>query len=148
MGELSVTVLNGPHGHRLVREHGGTADFEAELVNHGNLETPYHDQPYVTLTVSSRDPVEVNDTMRALVNVLHIELEERQAKLGAREKWMVTAEVLTRSVNPTSLEGRRSRSLGALALLSLVSALGAALWAERRRTGGPLGAPALLGGRP
>ncbi|WP_084964937.1 hypothetical protein [Thermoactinospora rubra] len=138
MGELSVVTLSGDRGRRLVRDLGGTADYTVELVNHGNLETPYHDQPYVLLTVTSRDPEEVNATMRALVNALQQEVQDRQAAMGARERWHVTTEVLTRTPDPVTLSGSRARALGGVLLAGLVGMWLAVSWAERRRGGGRL----------
>jgi hypothetical protein len=129
----SVTSLrlNSEQGQERVHAQGGTAPYKVLLANRGNDEQPIHDQPYVTLLVTSTDPAMTGRTLSVLLKVLQADLNERQLEAGARPDAVITAKVVESSDKPTPLTGRRARSLGALALLGALAMIAGALVAER-----------------
>jgi hypothetical protein len=129
----SVTSLrlNSSQGEERVRARGGTAPYKVVLANRGNDEQPVYDQPYVTLLVTSPDPVQVGSTLTALQEVLRADLSERQLASGARPNALISARVVESSDKPTPFTGRRARALAALAVFGALLMVAGAMVAER-----------------
>lgn len=130
-GTITSLNLDSPRGAEQVRAQGGTADYQVALANRGNDEQPVHDQPYVTLIVSSHSPAEATHTLTVLLDVLRSGLRDRQLAQGARPESLITTRVVASSDRPIALLSRRSRALAAIALAGLLGTVVAALIAER-----------------
>jgi hypothetical protein len=134
MAEVAARDMAGPPSRAAVRRAGGTADYEVVLANRGNEELPIHDQPYVTVLTSSRDPAAAQRTLQAVLGVLRANLTARQTRVGASAGSLVSWKLTAVTNQPVPQSGRPTRTLAAIAVLGVLGTVYGTLLADRRRS--------------
>ncbi|MCW2912023.1 MAG: hypothetical protein JWN52_91 [Actinomycetia bacterium] len=131
MADVSATVLSSDPGRQAVRKAGGTADYQVVLFNRGSQELPIHDQPYLTVSASAKSSGEAQQTLLAVLEVLRLELKNRQLDAGAVPGSLITWRITKSTGNPIPTTGQPSRELLAILILGLIGTVYAAVLADR-----------------
>lgn len=113
-----VESLNGSYAQGLVRQAGGTTDFNLALVNLYNEDYPDYSYPLATLTAQATDRVAAHRTFTAVLTVLQRLLAERQT--GAPPLGRISIHVVG-DTGPFIQRGSLKRSLAALGLLTAIT---------------------------
>jgi hypothetical protein len=156
LAQVSAEVLSSPHGRHLVRENGGTADYQVALYNRGNQELPIYDEPYLTLTATSKSAAQAQRTMQAVLTALRTQVDDSQRRRGAQPGSYISWRITKSTGQPIPVNLGSTRQLIAIVLLGAIGTIYAALLADRleprfpaafRRRGGLRAAPSSnLGG--
>jgi hypothetical protein len=128
-GIMAIIVMS-PQGQQQIRSAGGTASYDAELVNLYNLEYPNYSDPFVTVTATSTNPAEVHQTFDIAAQLLERTLQEKQARAGVPEVDRITTHI----VGDTGLvpeRGSSKRTLAGLLVLAIVAAFSVASFFDR-----------------
>jgi hypothetical protein len=133
MAEVATRDLSTSKGRAKVRRAGGTADYEVVLANRGNQELPIHDQPYLNVLASSRDPAAAGRTLKAVVDVMRTDLTARQVGAGATPSSLVSWKLTAVTSRPVPQTGQPTRALAAVAILGVLGTVGGTLLADRFR---------------
>lgn len=113
-------AMLSPESRQMVREAGGTADFNLGLVNQSNEQFPYYGYPYVTLTTTSLNPTDAHRTFAIVaVSFQHL-VSERQAQAGVLPISRISIHVVA-DTGPISQLGSPKRIYAGLMLLAIVT---------------------------
>jgi hypothetical protein len=119
--DLMSRSMMSPQSERLVREAGGTAGYQVDLVNLYNLEYPNYSDPYVTVSVTASNPADVRNTFNAVMRVLADELRTWQAGRGIPSVDQIGLYALSGTQGVVPLSGYPKRTLGALLVLTVIA---------------------------
>jgi hypothetical protein len=101
----------------LVRQAGGTADFNLSLVNFDNQDFPEYSYPLATLMTQSADPLAAYRTFNAALKVLRDILTELQVHVPQPDRISFS---VVGATGPVRQRGSLKRSLAAVGLLALI----------------------------
>jgi hypothetical protein len=125
--DLMARSMMSPQSEQLVRQAGGTVGYQVDLVNLYNLEYPNYSDPYVTVSVTAGNPIDVKNTFNAVMQVMADELRTWQAGRGIPSADQIGLYVLSGTQGIVPLSGYPKRTLGALLVLTVIAIfLGAA----------------------
>jgi hypothetical protein len=131
MSDVLAKSMTTAAARRTVVRDGGRGEFQVVLFNRGSEQYPIFDEPYLTVTTNAPSPAEAMATQRAVLAALDKELQQRQAKGGARPgsyiSWRVTAD----TASAIMITGQPSRQLLATMILGFVVAVYASLLSDR-----------------
>lgn len=130
--DLMSRSMMSPQSEQLVRQAGGTVDYQVSLVNLYNIEYPDYSDPYVTISVTASDPVDAERTFSAVMHVLTNELKARQAGDGISPANQIDIKVLSATAGARPLTGYPKRTFGALAVLTVIAVFLVAAFLDRR----------------
>jgi hypothetical protein len=119
--DMMARSMMSPESQQLVRQAGGSVGYQVDLVNLYNLEYPNYSVPYVTVSVTSGDPVAVENTFNAVLRVLTDELRSWQAGQGIPSINQIELYTLSGSKGVVSLSGSPMRSMAALLVLTIIA---------------------------
>jgi hypothetical protein len=128
-GIMAILVMS-PQGRQKIQSAGGTAAYDAELVNLYNLQYPNYSDPFVAVTATSANPAEVHRTFTLVTQLLMNELTVRQAQAGAPPVDRIGAHVVG-DTGPLPTRGSSKRSLAGLLVLMIVAAFSIAAFLDR-----------------
>ena len=128
-GIIAIIAMS-PQGQQQVRAAGGTASYDAELVNTYNLEYPNFSDPFVTVTATSANPAEAHQTFTVVTELLENLLQTRQAQVGVPDVDRVTAHMVGDS-GLVPEEPSSKRTLAGLLVLMIIAAFSVANFFER-----------------
>lgn len=131
MSQVMTSAMMSKDTQSQVWKDGGTAAYDVALVNLNNENYPDYGDPYVTVTTSSRDPVQTQHTFSVVMQVLTDELAMRQTQAGADSNFRITANMMTDSGGPIIQPGYRTRTFAGLAVLTVVAAFLASTFLDR-----------------
>ena len=117
--------LTSPQAQRQIREAGGFARVDLQLVNLYSQQYPDYGIPLATLTAASPSAGNVHRTFVIAVRRLVSLLAARQAKVGVTRRNRIPAEIIA-DTGPLVQTGSRKRVLAGLAALALMAVAG--LW--------------------
>lgn len=119
-----------PAGQRLVRDAGGTAQFELVPLNLSNMQYPNYSEPYATLTTTSLSPAAAGRTFRVVTRVLGQRLAAVQSGVSRRSRIRV---YLAGNTGVLAQQGSSTRGFAGLALLTIVAVGMVVNFLDRRR---------------
>lgn len=119
--DMMARSMMSPESQQLVRQAGGSVGYQVDLVNLYNLEYPNYSVPYVTVSVTSGDPVAVKNTFNAVMRVLTDELRSWQAGQGIPSINQIELYTLSGTKGVVSLSGSPMRSMAALLVLTIIA---------------------------
>jgi hypothetical protein len=119
-GAVMVQTLMSQDSRAIARQAGGTARFNAELVNYYNEDYPDYEYPFVTLVVQGPALVGVHATFKIVVGMLKNMLSNRQAQAGVPRTQRITISVID-DTGAFVEEPSRVRSYAALCVLSAIA---------------------------
>lgn len=128
-GAVASQIMS-PAGQQEVRQAGGTAGFNVQLLNSYDLEYPNYSNPYLVLNTTSGDPVAAHQTFTALDKVIASDFTAEQVRDNVVPANRIPV-VLTGDTGPLAEQGSSKRALGALVLLAAVVALAVASFLDR-----------------
>jgi hypothetical protein len=131
-GDVLVQNLTSPGSQRLIRDAGGTAQFNLALVNSSDEEYADYNYPFATLSAQSASPYAARRTFIAALFVLRELLEERQAQVGVPLRSRVSADVIA-DFGPVIQTGSSKRVFATLALLAVIAIAMTSAFLDRRR---------------
>lgn len=134
MAEVATRDMSGQRSRDAVRRAGGTADYQVVLANRGNEELPIHDQPYLTVLTSSRNPAVAQRTLQAVLRVLHANLSARQVREGATASSLISWQLTAVTDQPVVQSGQPTRTLAAIGIVGVLVSLYGTLLADRYRS--------------
>ena len=117
-------------GQGLIRDAGGTAQFDLAPFNLSNMQYADYAEPYATLTTSSPSPAAAHRTFRSVVRVLAHRLAAIQAGVSRRNRIRV---YLAGDTGVRAQQGSSARAFAGLALLTMVSIGTVVNFLDRRR---------------
>jgi hypothetical protein len=129
-GVMALSVMS-PQEQRQIQAAGGTASYDAELVNTSDLEYPDYSDPYVTVTATGINPGRVHYTFGLVANQLYRDLAVRQAQANVSAVNRITAHM----VGDTGLlpqRGSSKRVYAGLLVLAIIAAFAVAILLDRR----------------
>jgi hypothetical protein len=130
--DLMARSMMSPHSEQLVRQAGGTVDYQVNLVNLYNIEYPDYSDPYVTVSVTASDPVDAERTFSAVMQVLSSQLKSQQAMDGVSSANQIYMNVLSATTGAIPLTGYPKRTFGALAVLTIIAVFLVTAFLDRR----------------
>jgi hypothetical protein len=113
-----VGSLMDPQSRVLVRQAGGTADFNLSLINFDNQDFPEYSYPLAVLMTQSVDPLAAYHTFNAALKVLRQILADLQAHVSQPDR--ISLRVVG-ATGPVRQPGSLKRSLAAIGLLTLIA---------------------------
>lgn len=129
--ELTANSVMSARGQEEVRSAGGTANYNVALINFYNEDFPYYGVPYVTVTTMSHDAADTQRTFPAVMEVLRNDLAALQARQGAKPDSWVGLRTIAAPTGAVPETGSRKRTLGGLAILTIVAAFMVAAFFDR-----------------
>lgn len=114
---VTVESLMDSQSGALVRQAGGTADFNLSLTNFDNQDFPDYSYPLATLTTQSASPTEAYRTFNAALKVLQHLVAGLQVRVPQPDR--ISLEVVG-ATGPLRQPGSLKRSLIAIVLLILI----------------------------
>ena len=118
--ELTANTVMSAKGQQQVRDAGGTASFDAALVNLHNEDYPDYSVPYVNLTTTSPSPVAAQDTLSVVLRVLAEDLSALQAQQGVKPDNKIGLRVIAAPTGPLVQSGSSKRTLAGLGALTII----------------------------
>lgn len=131
--EVMGWYMMSPQGGQAVRVAGGTASYDVAFYNSYTQQYPDYSAPYLIVTTTSQDPVEVQTTFDAVVKVLAQNTAARQLQAGANPSEMINA-TLTGSSGPLANKGSHKRTIVGLIILMTIAAFMVASILDRRKS--------------
>lgn len=119
-GAVMVQTLMSQDSRAIARQAGGTARFNADLVNYYNEDYPEYEYPFVTLVVQGSALVGVQTTFKIVVGMLRNMLSDRQAQAGVPKTQRITISVID-DTGAFVEQPSRGRSYAALCVLSAIA---------------------------
>jgi len=119
--DLMARSMMSSQSEQLVRQDGGTGDYQVDLVNLYNMEYPNYSVPYVSVSVTAPNPVDTERTFAAVVQVMTNELKTWQAGKGVPPANQIGLYVMSGTQGAVSLSGYPKRTFGALAVLTMIA---------------------------
>jgi hypothetical protein len=136
---MMTETMTSPGMAEQVRAAGGTAPFSMIPFNVYNMQYPDYAEPTATLTATSVSEADAQRTFRIALRVLTQRMAAIQADASVPAENRIRVNTAGRTgtlVQP----GSRARAFGGLVLLTLIAAISAANFLDRRRARrGPLG---------
>ena len=129
--DLTARSMMSPQSEQLVRQAGGTVNYQVSLVNLYNIEYPEYSVPYATISVTAPDPADAERTYSAAMQVLTKELKARQAGDGINPVNQIGVHVMSATTGSVPLSGYPKRTFGALAVLTIIAAFLIAAFLDR-----------------
>jgi hypothetical protein len=117
--QLLVTRLSGPQGEAQLRQAGVTGSFAVSVVNSSNSDTPDYTYPYLSVSVTGRDPDATHDQWTGAMQVISTDIADLPGNQHLAQHRIVTY-VLSDS-GPISQRGSLVRTYAALMFLALVA---------------------------
>ncbi len=124
---IAASDIMSPAGQQRIRDDGGTAQVDVELVNFYDLEYPNFDEPYLTVITTSTDPNAVHNTFAVVTRMLSKEATAQRVVTGDLRTFTLVAG----DTGPLELGGSSKRTLGALAVLTLIAMFAVASFLDR-----------------
>jgi hypothetical protein len=118
---LVARSMMSPQSTQLVQRAGGNASYRVSMVNLYNLEYPNYSDPYVTVSVTAGNPVDVKNTFTAVMQVMADELNSWQAGQSIRSINQIGLYVLSGTKGVVPLSGYPTRMLAALLVLAIIA---------------------------
>jgi len=118
--DLMTRSMMSPQSEQLVRQAGGTVGYQVSLVNLYNIEYPNYSDPYITVSVTAGNPLQVKNTYDAVMRVLADELVSWQSGKGIRSINQIGLYVLSGTQGVVPLSGSSARTLAALLVLTVI----------------------------
>ena len=140
-GEVMVQTLMSQDSHTTARRDGGTAAFNAEIINYFNEDFPEYGYPFATLAVQGPALEGVQTTFKVVIHMLDDMLSSKQAQADVPKAQRITISVLD-DTGPFLEKPSRERSYAALCLLSVLGTSTSLIFVRRllpRRDAGSLG---------
>jgi hypothetical protein len=128
---LMAKTMLSPAYEQQIRQAGGTAQFDLELVNLYNEQFPYYDDPYVTVTAQSNSQQKTDRTFQIVIRTLQALVRARQTQAGVRP-WAYFGTHVVADTGPLPQPGSRKRTLASLAVLTLIVLFLVAGFLDRR----------------
>jgi hypothetical protein len=131
--EAAATVAidaMSPLGQQQVRQAGGTAGVDVELLNSYNLEYPNFSNPYLTVTTSSADPSSANQTFNVVTKLLISQFTAQEMRDNVAPNNRIHI-VLAGDTGPLRQQGSSKRALAALLILTIVAVFAVASFLDR-----------------
>lgn len=114
---VAVGNLMDSQSKTLVREAGGTADFNLSLINFDNQDFPEYSYPLAALMTQSANPLVAQRTFNAAVEVLRHLLAGLQLTVRQADRISLSVVGVT---GPVRKPGSLKRSLAAIGLLAVI----------------------------
>jgi hypothetical protein len=130
--DLMARSMMSPQSQQLVSEAGGTVGYQVSLVNLYNIEYPNYSDPYVTVSVTAANPVQVKNTYNAVMLVLARELGSWQSGNGIPSIDQIGLYVLSGTPGVVPLSGSALRTLAGLLVLTVIGLYVLAAFLDRR----------------
>ncbi|GAA3110410.1 hypothetical protein GCM10017600_77780 [Streptosporangium carneum] len=131
LGNVLCQWISGEQGREQVVRRGGTAEYQVELVNEGTQEIPLHEKPYIRLSAISNTAEDADHTLAVVLKTFEAELRRLQVDIGSKESAIATMQLVDNTDQPIPVFARRSRAIGAVAVLTVLCVMSAALFFER-----------------
>jgi hypothetical protein len=129
--ELTANRIMSTKGQQEDRDAGGTADYDAALVNLHNQDYPDYSVPYVNVTTTSPSPVAAQDTLSAVLRVLADDLSALQAGQGVKPGNRIGLRVIAAPTGPLVQGGSPKRTLAGLGALTIIIVFSVAGFLDR-----------------
>jgi hypothetical protein len=131
-GYVLMLQLKSPASRQEILNAGGSAPFDAGMVNLYNLEYPDYGDPYGIVTATSQDPVAAHRTFVAVTSELENLLAAHQTQAGVERRSWIGASLVGDS-GPIVVPGSSKRVYAGVLVLTIVSTFAAATGLDRRR---------------
>jgi hypothetical protein len=118
-GEVIIQALMSQNSRALARQAGGTAAFNAGIMNFGNEDLPSYAYPIATLIVQGSTLESVQTTFKVVTLMLKNILSEKQAQADVRKVQRITASIID-AAGPFAERPSRIRAYAGLGLLSII----------------------------
>jgi len=125
-----VADFMSPQGLDRVRQAGGTADVDVELLNSYNLEYPNYSSPYLTVTTSSQDFGAVHQTFKLVTKLLIDRFNARQVQYSVAANNQIYPDLIG-DTGPLEGQGSSKRALVGLAILTIVAVFAVTSFLDR-----------------
>ena len=128
---LVTNQVMSQEGQQKVRNAGGTASYDVALINLNDEDFPNYSNPYVTVTTSSANPGDAQNTFSAVMQVMQEDLTSLQAQQGAKPKTWMGLRTIADPSGPIARTGSPKRTFVALAALAIIAAFMIAEFLDR-----------------
>lgn len=115
-----ATQVMSPQGQQQVRQAGGTAEVDVELLNSYNLEYPDFSSPYLTVTTTSQDFPAVHRTFAVVTKLLTDNFNAQEVKDNVAPNNRIEV-YMSGDTGPLFVQGSSKRAFGGLIILTILA---------------------------
>jgi hypothetical protein len=128
-GVVAIQAMSA-QGQAAVRQAGGTAQIDVELLNSYNLEYPNYSNPYLSVSTTSQDFPAVHRTFTVLTRLLTNQFIAQQVRDNVSPVNRI-AVMEVGDTGPLLSQGSSKRALGALVILTIVAVFAVTSFLDR-----------------